>query len=104
MTLLGKIKRTTLLQNYPNPSNPETWIPFILSEDSDVTIRIYDLLGRPVRELNLGHMRAGSYAEKDKAAYWDGRDRFGERVSSGIYLYELRAGRFRDMRRLVILK
>ena len=104
LTALGEIKRTALLQNYPNPSNPETWIPFVLSEDSDVTIRIYDLLGRKVRELNLGHMRAGSYTERDRAAYWDGRDRFGEMVSSGIYLYELQAGRFKDMRRLVILK
>jgi WD40 repeat protein len=104
LTTLGRIKRTLLLQNYPNPSNPETWIPFRLSEDSNVIIRIYDLLGRPVRRLNLGRLKAGSYVGREKAAYWDGRSDFGEEVPSGIYFYELRAGKFNDMKRLVILK
>ena len=97
-------KRTVLLPNYPNPFNPDTWIPFALAEEADVTIRIYDSLGRLVRTIKLGHLRPGYYTTRDRAAYWDGRNELGERVASGVYFYELRAGSFAKVRRMVILK
>lgn len=93
-----------LLQNYPNPFNPETWIPYQLAEDAQVSLRIYDLHGKLVRELNLGHKPAGVYLERDTAAYWDGRSDTGERVSSGVYIYQLRAGADSAVKRMVILK
>ncbi|MCD6505333.1 tandem-95 repeat protein [Candidatus Poribacteria bacterium] len=93
-----------LYQNYPNPFNPETWIPFELSKESDVKIEIYDISGRLIRELNLGRLKAGRYISRDKAAYWDGRNRNGELISSGIYYYVIQAGQFRQMRKMVILK
>ncbi|HEX28731.1 TPA: T9SS type A sorting domain-containing protein, partial [Candidatus Poribacteria bacterium] len=90
--------------NYPNPFNPETWIPFELSKESDVKIEIYDISGRLIRVLNLGRLKAGRYISRDKAAYWDGRNQNGELVSSGIYYYVIQAGQFRQMRKMVILK
>ena len=95
---------TALFANYPNPFNPETWIPFDLAEDADVTVHIYDLAGRSVRRLALGRRGPGSYRGRTDAAYWDGRDDFGESVSSGMYIYELRAGSSRQARRMVIRK
>lgn len=95
---------TALFANYPNPFNPETWIPFDLAEDADVTVHIYDLAGRSVRRLDLGRRGPGSYRGRTDAAYWDGRDDFGESVSSGMYIYELRAGSSRQARRMVIRK
>ncbi|MCH8292918.1 tandem-95 repeat protein [Candidatus Poribacteria bacterium] len=90
--------------NYPNPANPETWIPFRLSQAGDVTLRIYDVTGRLVRTLDLGHKAPGIYVSKSRAAYWDGSNANGERVSSGIYLYLMEAGSFRAMRKMVIMK
>ncbi|MEO2002757.1 MAG: FlgD immunoglobulin-like domain containing protein [Candidatus Poribacteria bacterium] len=95
---------TALLANYPNPFNPETWIPFTLAELSSVTITIYDMRGVPVRELARGDLPAGRYSETGRAAYWDGRNEVGETVASGVYVYELRAGSRRELRRMVLLE
>ena len=95
---------TALLPNYPNPFNPETWIPFDLSEDADVTVRIYDVQGRQVRGLTLGRLNVGMYQSRERAAYWDGRNDIGEAVASWVYVYELRAGDAVQRRRMVIRK
>ncbi len=95
---------TRLAQNYPNPFNPETWIPYQLAHDAEVQITIYDLKGSVVRRLDLGHQKAGYYANRDSAAYWDGRNEAGERVSSGVYFYTFTAGAFTETRRLIVLK
>ena len=95
---------TQLLANYPNPFNPETWIPFRLADDAEVKVQIYDVSGRVVQTLDLGHVAAGFYVDRSSAAYWDGRNFSGERVASGLYLYRLTAGDFSAMRRMVILK
>ena len=97
-------QETTLLPNYPNPFNPETWIPYRLSHASDVDITIYDTRGMVVRRLDLGHQMAGYYTDRAKAAYWNGRNEHGESVASGIYFYQLRAGDYTALRRMVILK
>lgn len=97
-------ERTALLPNYPNPFNPETWIPFQLREDVAVTLTLYDAHGNTVRRLDLGRRAAGIYATRDSAAYWDGRNDAGERAASGVYLCELSAGTFRAARRLVLAK
>ena len=96
--------RTTLLANYPNPFNPETWIPYQLAHNTDVTITIYDTKGVTVRRLNLGHQMAGYYADRIKAAYWDGRNNLGESVGSGVYFYQLQTEDFSAIRKMVILK
>ncbi len=95
---------TELLANYPNPFNPETWIPYQLAEDADVTLTIYDTKGVTVRRLDLGHQLAGYYADRGKAAYWDGRNDNGESVASGLYFYQLGTPSFSHVRRMVILK
>ena len=95
---------TTLLPNYPNPFNPETWIPYDLAEDSKVDIHIYNLKGETVRQLSLGYQSAGSYRTQSRAAYWDGCNAVGEPVASGVYFYTFHAGQFRSTRRMVILK
>ena len=95
---------TELLQNWPNPFNPETWIPFKLKEESDVAITIYDINGRIVRTLELGHIPAGLYKTKSKAAYWDGANDVGEHVASGVYFYRIQAGNFSASRKMAILK
>ena len=97
-------KRTALLHNYPNPFNPETWIPYQLSEDSPVSISIYDTTGQLVRTLSLGFQAAGFYNSQSRAAYWDGRNALGERVASGVYFYQLTIPTFQQTRRLVIVK
>ncbi|MBM3234835.1 T9SS type A sorting domain-containing protein [Candidatus Poribacteria bacterium] len=97
-------KSSALLQNYPNPFNPETWIPYQLKEASDVTIRIFDLRGQLVRTLDLGYKEADFYVSRSDAAYWDGRNNFGERVASGIYFYQLQAGSFSALKKMLILK
>ena len=97
-------KETKLLANYPNPFNPETWIPYRLAEDAFVTLTIYDLSGRIVRTLDVGHRIASTYESRSKAIYWDGKNRLGERVASGIYFYTLKVGDFSATRRMVILK
>lgn len=96
--------KTELLPNYPNPFNPETWIPYHLAHAADVTLTIYDLKGVLVRQLDLGHQSAGYYIDKTQAAYWDGRNSLGEPVGSGVYFYQLQAGDFSATRKLVILK
>jgi hypothetical protein len=97
-------RRNSLLANYPNPSNPETWIPYNLAESADVTIQIYDVRGHLIRTLHLGHQPAGPYLSKDKAAYWDGQDDAGQRVGSGVYFYCLSAGSFSAVRKMIILR
>ena len=97
-------KETTLLPNYPNPFNPETWIPYHLAREAEVEITIYDTKGTLVRRLALGNQEAGHYAERGKAAYWDGRNEDGEAVASGIYIYQFRAGDYAASRRMVIVK
>ena len=83
---------TALLPNYPNPFNPETWIPYRLAEDALVTLTIYDTNGQIVRTLDVGHRTAAFYESRSKAIYWDGRNEFGEQVGSGLYFYHLSAG------------
>ena len=95
---------TALLSNYPNPFNPETWIPYQLSEAAEVTVTIHSSDGKLVRTLELGQMPAGAYSDKDRAAYWDGRNAQGEPVASGVYFYTLTAGDFSATRKIVIRK
>ena len=97
-------EETALLPNYPNPFNPETWIPYHLANLSDVRITIYDARGSIVRRLDLGHQGEGYYTSRSRAAYWDGRNVVGERVASGVYFYTLTAGEFSATRRMLIVK
>jgi hypothetical protein len=93
---------STLWQNYPNPCDSETWIPFILSRDVHVAIRIYDLSGGLVRILDLGHKSAGIYVSRGKAGYWDGRNEAGETVASGVYFCNIRADGFAATKKMVM--
>ena len=95
---------TALLGNYPNPFNPETWIPYHLGKAAEVTLTIYDTKGVLVRRLDLGRQPAGYYTDQTKAAYWDGHNESGESVASGVYFYQLRAGDYTATRRMVIVK
>ena len=95
---------TRLYPNFPNPFNPETWIPYQLAEAAEVHISIYDVQGQPVRELPIGFRAAGVYTNRSEAAYWNGRNDIGELVTSGIYFYTLRAGDFSNTRKMLILK
>ena len=97
-------KKTALLANYPNPFNPETWIPYQLAYAADVTLTIYDTEGVLVRQLDLGYQQAGYHTDRTRAAYWDGRNHLGESVGSGVYFYQLRAGDYFTTRKMVILK
>ena len=97
-------KETILLPNYPNPFNPETWIPYYLANPSDVKITIYDTRGSVVRQLNLGHQHEGYYTSQSRTAYWDGRNDVGEPVASGIYFYQLQADNLSFLRKMLILK
>ncbi len=97
-------QETTLLPNYPNPFNPETWIPYRLAADAFVTLTIYDSSGQVVRTLDVGHRVAAFYENRSKAIYWDGRNEFGEGVASGVYFYHLSAGDYSATRRMLILK
>ena len=97
-------KETALLPNYPNPFNPETWIPYQLAQPTDVTISIYTVDGTVIRTLDLGHQPSGLYQDKTRAAYWDGRNTVGEPVASGVYFYTLTAGKFKSTRKMLILK
>ena len=96
--------QTQLLANYPNPFNPETWIPFQLSQDTEVRLTIYDVAGKIVRKMELGHLTAGSYSQTEKAIYWDGKTETVEQVGSGAYFYQLQAGDYTETRKIVILK
>ena len=93
-----------MLANYPNPFNPETWILFELTVDAGVSISIYDVTGRRVRQLDLGYRLAGRYVSVEGSAYWDGQTERGEDVSSGTYFYQLQAGDYTETRKMVILK
>ena len=95
---------TALHPNYPNPFNPETWIPYQLATSSEVTLTIYDMNGGAVRRLEVGHQPAGLYQSRSRAVYWDGRNARGETVASGKYFYTLRAGEFTATRKMLILK
>ena len=102
-------KETALLANYPNPFNPETWIPFRLASPepntlTSVTLSIYAADGKLVRTLALGQLPAGTYQSRSRAAYWDGRNMQGEPMASGIYFYTLQAGEFSATRKMVIRK
>ena len=97
-------KHTALLQNFPNPFNPETWIPFELANEAEVVIRIYNLKGQLIRTLQLGSQPAGSYLTKDRAAHWNGRNNIGQKVSSGLYFYAIHAGNFTATKRMILLK
>ena len=95
---------TKLLANYPNPFNPETWIPYRLAEDAFVTLAIYDRAGQVVRALEVGHRSASAYESQSEAIHWDGRNQVGDLVASGVYLYTLTAGDFSATRKMLILK
>ena len=97
-------KETVLLSNYPNPFNPETWIPYKLAKPADVTVSIYSVNGTLVRTLSLGHQPAGVYHSKSRAAYWDGKNHVGEPVASGVYFYALTAGDVSATRQMLIRK
>lgn len=97
-------EETVLLTNYPNPFNPETWIPYQLAKPAEVTVTIYAADGKLVRTLALGHQAAGVYQSKSRAAYWDGRNEVGESVASGVYFYTLKAGDFTATRKMIIQK
>jgi flagellar hook assembly protein FlgD len=96
--------KTRLLENYPNPFNPETWIPYQLATTAAVTITIYDIRGNLIRTLDLGHQPAGTYSGRSSAAYWDGRNDSGEAVASGLYFYTLSAGDFSATRKMLLRK
>ena len=96
--------KTVLLPNYPNPFNPETWIPYQLSKSAQVTLTIYNVKGERVRQFALGHQSAGSYRSKSRAIHWDGRNQFGEKVATGVYFYQFTAGSFTATRRMLIIK
>ena len=97
-------KETVLLPNYPNPFNPETWIPYQLAKSADVTVSIYSTNGQLVRRLDLGHQSVGIYESRSRAAYWDGRNALSEPVASGVYFYTLTAGEFTATRKMLIRK
>ena len=97
-------EKTQLLANYPNPFNPETWIPYQLAEPADVTVHIYSVKGDLIRTLALGHQPIGIYQDKGRAAYWDGKNELGEPVASGVYFYTLTAGDFSATRKMLIRK
>ena len=99
-----RVEETKLLPNYPNPFNPETWIPYQLSEGSTVTVKIYDVGGGLVRTIDVGHKSVGYYLTREKAVYWDGRNENGERISSGVYFYTLITDDYTETRRMVIVK
>ena len=97
-------KETVLLANYPNPFNPETWIPYQLAAPADVSIAIYAIDGKLIRRLDLGHQPVGLYESRSRAAYWDGRNQIGEPVASGVYFYTLTAGEFTATGKMLIRK
>ena len=104
LLVTARPEKTQLLANYPNPFNPETWIPYELATDTDVRITIYNTQGVVIRSLQLGHQSAGYYVGRDRAAYWDGRNALGEQVASGLYFYQLETDEMSLMRKMVILK
>ena len=97
-------KVSQLHQNFPNPFNPDTWIPYQLKKDASVEISIYSLTGQLVRTLSLGHKPAGFYIDRQKAAYWDGRNEAGELAAGGVYFYSIKAGDLRTTRKMVVAR
>ena len=104
LLVTARPEKTQLLANYPNPFNPETWIPYELATDTHVRLTIYNTQGVVIRTMPLGHQSAGYYTGRDRAAYWDGRNAFGEQVASGLYFYQLETDEMSSMRKMVILK
>ena len=104
LLVTARPEKTLLLANYPNPFNPETWIPYELATDTNVRITIYNTQGVVIRTLQFGHQSAGYYTGRDRAAYWDGRNALGEQVASGLYFYQLETDEMSLMRKMVILK
>ena len=97
-------QETALLTNYPNPFNPETWIPYQLAKPAEVTVSIHSTDGKLIWTLELGQLPAGVYQDKDRAAYWDGRNAQGEAVASGVYFYTLKAGDFSATKKRLVRK
>jgi secreted PhoX family phosphatase len=104
LTTLGRMKRTELLPNYPNPFNPDTWIPYRLARSARVEIRVFSPSGVLVRTLDLGFRPAGEYVDHGSAAYWDGRNATGELVSSGPYFYQMQTENYTATRQLAVRK
>ena len=96
--------QTALLANFPNPFNSDTYIPYQLHAPAHVRLTIYDIRGALVRKIDLGYRAAGQYLTSTSAAHWDGRDRRGQRVASGVYLYRLQAGPIAQVRKMVVVK
>ena len=95
---------TVPLANYPNPFNPQTWIPYQLGKPAEVVLTIYDTKGQAVRTLSVGHQPAGVYQSRERAAYWDGRNQQGEMVTAGVYFCTLTAGDYTSTRKMLIRK
>ena len=104
LTTFGQIKHTALHQNFPNPFNPETWIPYQLAAGARVMLRIHNMRGQLIREVDLGQQQAGSHLTRETGVYWDGKNQIGESVSSGLYFYTLHAGTYQATREMLILK
>ena len=98
------VAATKLLPNYPNPFNPETWIPYQLAEAADVSVKVYDVSGRLVRTISVGFKPVGYYLTRERAAYWDGRNETGESVSSGVYFIQFLSENFAATQRVVVVK
>ncbi len=92
------------MQNFPNPFNPETWIPYHLAEAASVTVRIYNVKGELIRSIDVGRQAAGAYTGRQRALYWDGKDDRGQSVASGVYFYQLLTDDFSETRRMVLIK
>ena len=103
LTTWGRVRTVEALAPFPSPANPEVWVPFMLGRAEDVTITIYDATGSVVREVNLGRLQPGAYTTRGRAAHWDGRNEQSERVASGLYFTEVRAGGVRTATRRVFL-
>ena len=104
LSLQQQVSQTVLFANFPNPFNPETWIPYQLANPANVSLTIYNMRGIVVREISLGHQPAGIYQSRARAIHWDGRNEFGERVASGVYFYVLKAGKYTATRKMLIRK
>ena len=96
--------QTILLSNYPNPFNPETWIPFRLAKATTVSFSIHDIHGNIIKHVDLSHLNAGVYESKDRAIHWDGRNKSGEHVVSGVYFYTLHAGNVKTTQKMILMK
>ena len=103
-SFLGKPVKYQVFQNFPNPFNPETWIPFQMPESADVTVKIYNVFGQTIRTIDLGQKGIGRYLSKDESIHWDGRNQNGELVPSGVYFYQFRAGKFMEMKKMLLVK